>query len=66
MDRFLLEYHMKKNNDSQEKLSEALGLPQSSLSARINGHIDFRKRELDVICKRYHLTADEIKAIFFA
>ena len=56
---------MKKNEDTQEKLAEALGLQTSGLNARINGKIDFRASEICVIRDRYHLTPEETDKIFF-
>jgi hypothetical protein len=66
MDKELLEYHMKKNGDNQCTLSQAIGMSQASFSERMNGHTEFRKNEMNIICKRYNLSAEEIKAIFFA
>lgn len=56
---------MKRNEDTQEKLAEALGIKTSGVNARISGKIDFRASEISVIKKRYHLTAEEIDKIFF-
>ncbi len=56
---------MKRNEDTQEKLAEALGLQISGVSARINGHIDFRTSEIEKIRERYNLSDDELVKIFF-
>ncbi len=56
---------MKRNEDTQEKLAEALGLQISGVSARINGHIDFRTSEIEKIRERYNLSNDELVKIFF-
>lgn len=56
---------MKRNEDTQEKLAEALGLQVSGISARVNGHIDFRTSEIEKIRARYKLTDDELIKIFF-
>lgn len=53
------------NNDSQERLAEALFLPVSGVNARINGKIDFRASEIVKIIKRYNLTNTETAEIFF-
>ena len=67
MDTALLQYHMRKNGDKQEDLAKALGFSNgSALSARMNGHVEFRKKEIDLITARYHLTADDMHKIFFA
>lgn len=56
---------MKRNEDTQEKLAEALGLQVSGVCARINGHIDFRTSEIEKIRERYKLSDDELVKIFF-
>lgn len=56
---------MAMNDDNQEKLAEALNLPVSAISARINGKIDFRASEIVKIIKRYHLSDRETAEIFF-
>lgn len=66
MDAVLFRYHMGRNGDTQETLAEALGMSQSGLSSRINGHVDFRQNEMNMIRARYQLTAEEMQNIFFA
>lgn len=56
---------MKRNEDTQEKLAEALGLQISGVSARVNGHIDFRTSEIEKIRARYKLSDEELVKIFF-
>ena len=56
---------MARNNDTQEKLAEFLGLQTSGVSARINGKIDFRRSEINKIRERYNLTDQETISIFF-
>ena len=56
---------MKRNEDTQEKLAEALGLQISGVSARINGRISFRASEIEKIRERYNLSNDELVKIFF-
>jgi len=56
---------MKRNQDTQEKLAEVLGVKISGVSARINGKIDFRAKEIAVIKERYHLSPEEVCGIFF-
>ena len=57
---------MAKNNDTQEKLAEYLGMQVSGINARINGKIEFRRSEINAIRERYHLTAEETIEIFFS
>ena len=56
---------MKRNEDTQEKLAEALGLQISGVCARINGNIDFRISEVEKIRDRYNLSNEELVKIFF-
>lgn len=62
----LLRYFMGKNGDRQSDLAKALNIPQSALSARMNGKTDFRSSEMKIIWKRYSLNAEDMLAIFFA
>jgi plasmid maintenance system antidote protein VapI len=55
---------MNRNHDTQEKHAEALGIKTSGVSARINGKIEFRRSEINIIRERYNLTADETVKIF--
>ena len=57
---------MAKHEDTQEKLAEYLGMQVSGLNARINGKIEFRRSEIDAICSRYKLSAEEMMEIFFS
>lgn len=56
---------MKRNDDTQEKLAEALGIQVSGVSRRINGDIDFRRSEINIIRDRYKLSPEETMLIFF-
>lgn len=56
---------MKRNSDTQEKLAEALGLQTSGVCDRINGNIEFRRSEINIIRKRYNLTDSDTVKIFF-
>lgn len=56
---------MAKNDDTQEKLAEYLGLQVSSVNARINGKTEFRRSEINAIRERYQLSAEETMEIFF-
>lgn len=65
MNKPLMKAIIAKNNDTQSALARALNLPQSALSHRINGIVDFRLSEINGIRKRYRLTAEETVEIFF-
>lgn len=56
---------MKRNQDTQEKLAEALDLHISGVSARVNGKIDFRCSEIVKIVNRYKLSPEDTARIFF-
>lgn len=56
---------MARNEDTQERLAEALDLQTSGLNARINGRIDFRAGEICRIIRRYKLSPEETMEIFF-
>ena len=56
---------MKRNEDTQEKLAEALGLQVSGVSDRIRGKIEFRRSEINLIRERYKLSPEETILIFF-
>ena len=65
MNKPLIKSIIAKNDDTQSELAEALHLPPSALSNRINGKVDFRLSEINCIRKRYKLTAEETVGIFF-
>lgn len=67
MNSALLKGIIKTHGDTQEGLSDALGISLSNLNAKINGKgTSFRQSEIIAIKERYGLTADEIEQIFFA
>lgn len=61
-----LKAEMKRNNDTQEKLAEALELSVSGVNDRINGRREFRRSEINTIRQRYNLSAEDTVRIFFA
>ena len=65
MNSKLLKATIIKNGDTQEKLADAMGLITSGLNMRINGHIEFRRNEINFIKQRYSLTSEEVDEIFF-
>lgn len=56
---------MKRNDDTQEKLAEALFLNVSGVNDRINGRVEFRRSEINIIRHRYNLSAEDTIKIFF-
>ena len=66
MNSNLLKATIVKNGDTQETLAEAMGMQASGLNMRINGHIEFRRSEINFIKQRYKLSSHEIDEIFFA
>ena len=66
MNTILFNVYKVKNHDTQSSLSEAMGMPQSALSARINGKIEFRQNEINFIRRRWNLTDEETVDIFFS
>ena len=67
MDSALFKSYIVRNNDTQRLLAKALGISLSNLNAKINGKTaSFRQAEIILIKDRYHLSAEEVDAIFFA
>ena len=64
----LLISKMKLFGDRQEDLANALGISLSRTNAKINetDGAEFTLSEMRIIKFRYHLTAEEVDAIFFA
>ena len=60
-----LKAEMKRNNDTYEKLAEALDLQVSGGSERVNGKVEFRRSEINIIRKRYRLSPEDTIRIFF-
>ena len=56
------------HDDTQSKLADALGVSLSRVNAKINewNGAEFTQTEIELISKRYGLTAKEMKSIFFA
>lgn len=61
-----LKAEMKRNDDTQERLAEALDLNISGVNDRINGRVEFRRSEINIIRKRYKLSPEDTIRIFFA
>lgn len=60
-----LKAEMKRNGDTQEQLAVALGLQPSGVCERVNGRIEFRRSEINIIRKRYNLSDKDTARIFF-
>ena len=65
MNKRLFKIYMIKNNDTQTILADVLHLPQSAVSARINGKTSFRQDEINTIRRRWKLSDPETVDIFF-
>ena len=66
MNKNKLRAKMVEYGDTQADLAKALFISVSNLSLRINGRVDFRQSEIDLIKKRYNLSAEDLDLIFFA
>ena len=55
---------MLKNNDTIKSLSKYLEMNEKSLSARLNGKLDFKAREILKISQKYKLKPEEIIYFF--
>ena len=61
------EIYIALNRDTQERLADALGISLSNLTAKINGTgASFRQTEIAAIKSRYHMSAEDVDAFFFA
>ncbi|MBR3244653.1 MAG: helix-turn-helix transcriptional regulator [Parasporobacterium sp.] len=65
MNSFKIKALIVKHGDTIARLADAMGLPASALSQRVNGKIDFRRSEILFIKRRYGLSAKETDDIFF-
>ena len=52
------------HGDTQGRLAEALGMAQETLSRKLNEQGEFSQSEIKAIKNRYHLTPEEVDAIF--
>lgn len=65
MDKAKLKAKMILNNDTGITLAKALGISDTTLSAKINNKAEFTRSEIEKIKLRYKLDAEEIDNIFF-
>lgn len=65
MNKEMLKSIMALNNDTQTTLASEMGMPQSAISARINGRTEFKQSEINFIRNRYCLSDEQTVLIFF-
>ena len=65
MDTNLLKSKMVLKGDTQNDLANALDVSRATLSFKMNQRTNFKQSEIDIITKRYELSSDEIRQIFF-
>lgn len=65
MDINLLRSKMALKGDTQADLADVLDITPQALSSKMTQSYDFKQSEINIIAKRYDLTGDEIKQIFF-
>lgn len=61
----LLKSKMALNGDNQVRLAEALNITKNAMCKKLQEKNEFKRSEIEIIAKRYQLTSDEIKEIFF-
>lgn len=66
LDKNELKAAMARYGDRQEDLANTLGLTASGLSVKVNGTVDFKRNEIELIMLRYNLNPEEVQRIFFA
>ena len=67
MNKELLRYYMALHGDTNKELAALLGRTEQSVSSKINEKgTEFKQGEIAKIRDRYHLSAEQIEAIFFA
>ena len=64
MDKAKFKSVMALNGETQGRLAEALEMAQETLSRKLNEQGEFSQSEIKAIKNRYHLTPDEVDAIF--
>lgn len=67
MNKHLLKSFMARQGDTQSDLAQAIGLSLSRLNAKINEKYgaEFTQGEIALITERYHLSPEEVSAVFF-
>jgi len=60
-----LDVEMKRHGDTGGTLAKALGISQSTFSAKKSGKSEFSQKEMSIIIERYGLSGERIMEIFF-
>ena len=67
MNENLLKSFMVRYGDTQQDLANALGISRSAINSKIKGKgTSFRQNEILAIKQRYHMSGDDVDAVFFA
>lgn len=67
MNSKLLRSLMVLHGDTNASLAEYLGIAENSVSNKINENgTEFKQREISQIMRRYDLSAEQVREIFFA
>ena len=67
MNKNLLRSIMVANGDTNKDLAELLDVTEQTVSAKINENgSEFKQGEIAKLIDRYHLTPEQVEAIFFA
>ena len=67
MNSKLLRSLMVLHGDTNASLAAYLGIPANSVSNKINENgTEFKQREISKIMRRYDLSAEQVREIFFA
>lgn len=66
MDVNLLKSKMVLHGDGLIDLANALGITRNAMYCKMTQKYEFKQSEIAIITKRYNLTNDEIKQIFFS
>jgi len=57
---------IKEHFSTQQAFAKAMGFTEASLSAKLNGHTEFTRKEIDTACALLGIsTGDDIRAHFF-
>lgn len=62
----LLRFFIHKNGDTIGRLADEIGMKRATLSAKINNHREFKQSEIAAIGKRYKMSREQCKKVFFA
>ena len=57
---------MKECGFTQERLAKAIGIGETSLNLRLNGKLDFKRREMVDICDQLKIPYEQVGDYFFA